>query len=130
MNNKNVIRDLFINLFENKSFKMEDLGNFIAPDYVQYVDGKTFNYKQFVEHINTLRLMIETCRVEFKTLVCEGDIVFSNHTVDIELTDGRKAKTQVIAEFHLREGKLYYCDELTHLIEGASDNRELGSIIS
>lgn len=130
MSNKNVIRDLFINLFENKSFDMTNLNDFICPDYVQYVDGKILNYNHFVEHITTLRAMIENCRVEFKTLVCDGDIVFSNHTVDIELIDGRKAKIQVIAEFRLRNGKLYYCDELTHLIEGASENKDLGSIIS
>lgn len=130
MSNKNVIRDLFINLFENKSFDMANLNDYICSDYVQYVDGKILNYNHFVEHIAALRAMIENCRVEFKTLVCEGEIVFSNHTVDIELVDGRKAKIQVIAEFRLRDGKLFYCDELTHLIEGASESKDLGSIIS
>ena len=36
---------------------------------------------------------------------------------------------KVIAEFRLRDNKVYYCDELTHMLEGDDKDKDLGSTV-
>lgn len=43
------------------------------------------------------------------------------------MKNNSKVKMHVIAEFHIKAGKLFYCDELTALIEGDTQNRNIGS---
>ena len=38
-----------------------------------------------------------------------------------------KIRAKVIAVFEFKDQKLISCDELTHLIEGSNDDRDMGS---
>jgi predicted SnoaL-like aldol condensation-catalyzing enzyme len=127
MENKEIVRNLFKNVFESPEFNEEILRNYVDTAYIQQVDGKTLNYPEFVLHIKLLKEKVNSLNVEFLTLVEEGDIVFSNHIVSLTLNDGKKGKSHGIAEFRIRDGKLYSCDELTFLVEGREKDKDLGS---
>lgn len=103
------------------------LSEYFSPDYIQYVDGKKINYNDFIKHIQLLKNKISKMSISIKSIVAEDNIVFTNHEVFTIMSDGRTGKTKVIAEFRLNKGKIYYCDELTHMIEGDDKDRDLGS---
>jgi len=127
MNNKQFIKTLFEKIFEEREYDGAFIQNSVDKDYIQHVDGKTLGYKEFVQHIQLLKTKISSCNIEFLTLVEDGEIVFSNHIVNLTLKDGAQGRSHVIAEFRIRDGKLYYCDELTFLIEGSEKDKNLGS---
>ena len=123
MQNKKIVRTLFEKTFESDDFNEKALESLVSPDYVQHVDGKTLGYKEFVAHVKWLKAKISKINIDFMALIEEGDTVFSNHIV---MKDGSTGKAHVIAEFRVRDGKIFYCDELTCLLEGNEKNRHLG----
>ncbi|MDR0815336.1 MAG: hypothetical protein LBN37_06255 [Bacteroidales bacterium] len=127
MDNKKFIRELFKNVFESPEFNEDFIRRNVDTAYIQHVDGKTLGYNEFAQHIKLLKTKVSICSVEFLTLVEDGEILFSNHIISITLKDGAQGKSHVIAEFRIKDGKLYYCDELTSLIEGREQDKDLGS---
>ncbi|MDR3346288.1 MAG: nuclear transport factor 2 family protein [Campylobacteraceae bacterium] len=127
MSNKQFIKTFFEKVLETEEYNDDFIRNSVDKDYIQRVDGKSLGYEEFVQHIKLLKTKISTCTIEFLTLVEEGEIVFSNHIVSLTLKNGKQGKSHVIAEFRIRDGKLYYCDELTFLIEGSEKDKNLGS---
>ncbi len=77
--------------------------------------------------MNAQKKVVEEMNVFFKTIVQEGSIVFTNHEVSIKKKDGNQIKIQVIAEFVFEGDKIIRCDELTHLMEGSDEDRDIGS---
>ena len=53
--------------------------------------------------------------------------MFTNHHATALKPDGSEVKMHVIAEFRVRDGKIYYCDELTHMLSGSESDKDLGS---
>ena len=89
--------------------------------------GKDLGFEQFLQHLRTQKAAIKTMLFHFKTVVEEGDVVFSNHIASGETNEGREGEVQVMAEFQIRDGKIVSCDELTHMISGDQRDRDLGS---
>ena len=125
--NKQIIRSVFTNILESPVMDEVLISKYFSTDYIQYVDGKTINFEDFVKHIQVLKAKIRQISISIKSIVAEGDIVFTNHEVTATMQDGRNGKMKVIAEFRLRDNKVYYCDELTHMVEGDDKDKDLGS---
>lgn len=128
MEKKELIRTVFHLLFENESFDRETIANYFSKDYVQSVNGDTFGFNDFVNHICKVRETLSSCNIAFKTLVTEGNIVFSNHLVDAVMRNGKMVRQQVLAEFEISKGKIIRCDELTCFLGGDVAGSKLGSI--
>jgi len=60
----------------------------------------------------------------------QGDSVLTHHRVRVEKRDGARSLIKVLAHFTVRDGKICACDELTQLLEGEYDDRDLGSRVS
>ena len=127
--NKQIIRSVFKEVLENPILDMESISDYFSVEYVQYVDGKTMHYDDFLKHISLLKTKVESMSILINSIVAEEHIVFTNHTVSSILKNGTQLKMKVIAEFRLRDGKIYFCDELTSLIEGDEREKDLGSRI-
>ena len=127
MNNKQLIQQVFKEVMENLSVDPEIIGRFFSQDYIQHVDGKVLNYADFVRHMNALAGATATLTISVHTIVAEGEIVFTNHHVDGYLKNGKRVEGQVIAEFRVRDGKICSCDELTRMVAGGDEARDLGS---
>jgi hypothetical protein len=124
---KDLITGAFNEIFIRPGFNEAMIRRYFSDDYEQYVDGKILYLQQFISHVKLLKETILSLSFDFQTLVQENNIVFSRHIVKAVKQDDTAGETQVIAEFHIREGKITYCNELTRLISGEKGDHDLGS---
>jgi predicted SnoaL-like aldol condensation-catalyzing enzyme len=127
MENKTFIREGFKTIFGSSDFNEDFIRGMVDSSYIQHVDGKTLGFEEFIQHLRVLKERTKSIEIDFKTLIEEERIVFSNHVVTATMKDDTKTVLHVIAEFRVKNGKMYYCDELTLLIDGDSYNSDLGS---
>ncbi len=127
--NKQIIKTALTEILENIEFDELLIEKYFSKEYIQHVDGKTIDYKNFKDHIRTLKAHVKSQSISINSIVEEGDIVFTNHIVTFTMQDGRNGQIKVIAEFRIKDDKIYYCDELTHMIAGDDKDRDLGSRI-
>ncbi|WP_158800454.1 nuclear transport factor 2 family protein [Pedobacter sp. L105] len=128
MNNyKKTIRTMFKDIFENPTFDEAAIDGYFSTEYIQQVDGKIINFEQFKQHVRVLKDSMKSVSAEFKTLVQEDNIVFSNHLISGLNKEDRSVEGQVIAEFTFKDGKIISCDELTRMTKGDEKDRDLGS---
>lgn len=128
MNNyKALVKEAFSKVLMDPVFDKEMIARYFDVSYRQFVDGKELNYEQFVAHMALVKQ--RTTRLEFlyNTVIEEGNIVFTNHVVTATKPDGTVASTHLIAEFHIENGKITYCSELSRLLSGPDEDRDLGS---
>lgn len=124
---KQLIKEIFKNIFETPGFDEAIVRKYFSTDYVQHVDGKTLGFDHFIKHVEVVKDAMLTMAINFKTLVQENDTVFTNHTVTGITKEGRTGDVQVIGEFRIRNGQVIYCDELTHQLSGDPKDRDLSS---
>ncbi len=103
------------------------IAEYFSPDYQQFVDGKTLDYDQFVQHMALLKKLTRRMNIRFLAVVAEGNSVFTHHQVAIEKNNGACSETMVMAHFTLCGGKILRCDELTYQVSGQSEDKDLGS---
>jgi len=105
----------------------ESLSRYFAPDYVQDVDGKRLDFNGFIDHARTLKKSLRGGRVTIENIIVDGMTIADVHVVDAEKTNGDTLRAKVIAFYTVRDGKIVRVDELTHLLQGAAEDRDLGS---
>jgi ketosteroid isomerase-like protein len=127
MDNKALVKHIFTEMFKHEAFDHAFVSEYFHPDYIQDFDGKTLNYCQFIEHMKVKKASLKHVKIEFDQLVAEKDTVCSIHYAHVIKADGSKVKTKVIACFTIKDNKLFSCDELTHLLVGDQEDRDLGS---
>ena len=124
---KNLIRNLFNEVLGAPTVDISVIEKYVDPSYEQKVDGVTLNYDDFIQHMRKQKTVIASVSVEFLAIVEEGDTVFTNHIVTATKKDGSALKSKVIAQFTIRNNRLVGCDELTHLLAGSKEDRDMGS---
>lgn len=127
-NNKSLITESFRNIVENMNVDEKIYEKYFSPDYVQYVDGKEFNYSDLIHHMKAQKGVINSAKVTVKYIVAEQDKVSTIHIVEGVTKDGKAFKVQVNALFIIRDNKIILCDELTHSLLQDKFSKELGSI--
>lgn len=123
------IQEAFSNILEKSTVAENVFEQYFSKDYVQCVDGKKLNYDDFVQHIKTLKSVMKTMNVSFKQMVVEEDWIATLHIVDGVKHSNEAIQVQVNAFMKIREGKIVWCDELTYLIKGEHNDKDLGSCI-
>lgn len=118
---------IFKDMFEKETFDLSLVQKYFHPEYIQHVDGKTINYDQFIQHIQALKAAVKQVKIVFEQLVTEGQTVCSNHYAHVTKADGSQSKTKVIAFLTFKDNQLIRCDELTHLLQGDAEDKDLGS---
>lgn len=124
---KKFIKEVFINLIENRDANEETYAKYFSTEYIQYVDGKILDYDHFVTHMKALSSIIKSAKVTFKHIIAESDKVATIHRVNAIKHDGSHVEVQVNAFFQIKNNKIIFCDELTYLIQGEKSDRDLGS---
>lgn len=99
-----------------------------APDYQQYVDGKQLDFADFVTHMATLKKLTRSMEVTLLAIASQQDEVLTHHRVAIRKRDGNDSEVEVFAHFTLQDGMIIRCEELTRLLQGAAEDRQLGSL--
>lgn len=128
MENKELIRKVFHLLFEDVHLDRNVISQYFSKDYIQSVNGETFGFDDFISHVFKVRKTLASCRISFKTLLSEGNIVFSNHIVKAVMNNGKPVRQQVLAEFKIIDGKIIHCDEVICTLDGDAGVNNLGSI--
>jgi len=105
------------------------IAQYFSPRYVQHVNGYVLDYKDFVKHMQEQKKVLESAKVTIERCVAEGDAICTVHVVDAVKKGGTRLSVKVIAFFKIEDGKIVLCDELTHLISGKEEDRDIGYII-
>lgn len=100
---------------------------FFSPEYQQYVDGKTLSYQQFVNHIQTLKQHGWQMKLQIIASATAQQSVFTRHRVAVTQCGGQVSEFEVMAQFEIRDSRIYRCHELTRQIAGPQHDRDLGS---
>lgn len=123
------IRQVFTDVVENMAANEETYSTYFSEKYIQHVDGKTLGYKEFVDHMKAQKAAMKSVEVSFEHIVAEGDKICTVHSVNGVKKNGEKIGFKIIALFQIKEGKIIFCDELTHLTMGTRADKDLGSRI-
>ncbi|HSX03362.1 MAG TPA: nuclear transport factor 2 family protein [Rhabdochlamydiaceae bacterium] len=114
-------------LFYAFDLKTEDYTKYISEEFVMHLDGKVFNFKQWVHHIVGLKALMKSYKFTFDDFVIQEDKIASSYIVHATKKDGTELDIRVIAIFKIKNGKFIYCDELTHLLRGPESDKNLAS---
>ncbi len=124
---KAFVKKIFLEVFGAGSFDASIIKQYFHPEYVQHVDGKSLNFDSFVQHIKVLKSSIEKVTIDFEHLIEEDDAVCSVHHIDATKINGRQIEAKVIAYMKFKGNQIILCDELTYLIAGDEEDKDLGS---
>ena len=124
-----LLRRLFAALVDPAT-KPERFADLLTPDYIQRVDGRELDYAGFISHIEALQANLSSANITFEHIVTDGLSAATVHIVEAVKTNGHRARFKVIAYYRFRGKRVSLIDELTHLLEGDPQDRDLGSRIS
>ncbi len=125
--NKSLIKRAFQDVFASDAFDEGAIARFFSPQYVQKTDGRTLDFPGFAEHVRELKRTLKNIKITSERLVAEGANVVSIHRAEADKIAGGRIAIRVFALFVIDEGKIVLCDELTHLEQGAAQDRDLAS---
>lgn len=102
-----------------------DYSKYMSNQYIEHIDGQIFNYQQWLHHMLDLKGMMKSYQLSFDEIVAEGDQIATSYVVHATKKDGTKLDIRIIAIFKIQNGKMIYCDELTHLLNGPASEKNL-----
>lgn len=111
----------------NPEHQPELIANLFSRHYHQTVDGHTLDYPQFIQHMALLKQITCSMQLQILAIAAAGENVFTHHWVNIEKRDGSQSQIRVLAHFTVRDGQIQSCVELTQLLAGEHQDRDLGS---
>lgn len=123
---KNVIEKAFKSLTSLNATD-KDIARLHSGDYLQYTDGKTLNYEDFVNHVKALQRDIKSLKIVIHDMIFDGNKVVTRHTAYGVKKDEKEIEVQVIAVIEIKDNKFIVCHELSHLIKGEETDRDIGS---
>ncbi|MEP7456680.1 nuclear transport factor 2 family protein [Phyllobacterium sp. SB3] len=106
---------------------VEQLREFFSTNYRQDIDGVTLDFTGFMAHAEDLKKSISAGSTTFEMMIVEGQTVADVHIVDAIKLNGEKIRIKVIAFYTIENGKITRVNELTHLLSGLTEDRNLGS---
>jgi hypothetical protein len=126
-NYKDLLKEGFQLVVTSQTYDEAVISKYFSKSYIQIVDGKKLDYNGFCEHMKVQKVALKSVAIDFTTIIQEECILFTNHLVHVVTKEDRRATLQVIAEFHIKDNKVQYCSELTHMISGDQRERDLGT---
>jgi predicted SnoaL-like aldol condensation-catalyzing enzyme len=127
MKNKEIVRNMFRDIFEKPHLDIALIAHYFHPSYMQYVDGNILDYTTFIQHMQAIKSSVKDVKIKFEHLIAEDDMVCSVHYASGTKPNGSVVKSKIIALFKLQEGKFVLCEELTQLLQGDAEDRDMGS---
>ncbi len=122
-----IVTDALTEIVGNPAHDAARIALYFDLNYQQKVDGKHLDYKGFIKHMALLKAHTKRMDVTFLSIVAEGDTVFTHHHVKVEKHQCEKSQFEVMARFTLSSDKIVRCEELTQMISGNLEDRDLGS---
>jgi len=123
------IKELFRDVIENKNYDETLINKYFSENYVQIVDNQELDFETFKKHIKKLKDKIQQVDVQFANIVHNDHSIFTKHYVRSILKTKEVVSHKVFAEFQIKDGKVFHCEELTLQIEGNPSESNLGSAV-
>jgi ketosteroid isomerase-like protein len=119
------LQHVFDRLFDPAA-SAEEVGAFFSADYVQDVDGRRLDRGEFMSHVRMLKSTLDSASVTFKQVAADGHTIADIHVVEARKKSGERVRVKVMAFYTLENGKIRSIEELTYLLEGRAEDRDLG----
>ena len=123
---RDFLTGVFHTLFDPTA-RAEDVGAFFAENYQQIADGKTLDRAAFLDHVRVLKGIVEHGSVALVKVVASGSTVATMHITSARKSTGEDVKFLVHAFFEIENGLIQSTNELTHILHGSDEDRDLGS---
>jgi ketosteroid isomerase-like protein len=121
-----LVKDSF-NIFGEGNTE-ELVAKYHDKNYIQYSDGKVLNYQNLLDHVKHLKSILKSpVEIHYDHVIAEGDKVVTVHRAKATKKDGKSVEIKVIALHQIKDGKIILTDELTHVITGNEEDKEMGS---
>lgn len=115
--NKRLVKEAISAVLETEGAQ-QDYSKYVASNLSAHVDGKTFDYQQWVAHMQTVKAATKSMRVSYKAMAAERDIVSVNYVIHLVKPDGSELDLQVLEMFWLHNGKIVYVDMFSRVVNG------------
>jgi predicted SnoaL-like aldol condensation-catalyzing enzyme len=125
--NKSLIRQMFHDVLERDAFDETVIARYFSPSYAQHADGKTLDYTGLVDHVRELKQTVTNLRFTFEHMLAEGNRVLDIHRVEGEKRAGGRFAVRLFSLWVIEDGKIVLCDELSHVVQGEAEDRDLSS---
>ncbi|OBU01982.1 hypothetical protein [Morganella psychrotolerans] len=102
---------------------------YFSRKYVQVVNGQTIQFPEFLAHLNALKMATRSIVIEIKSIAQGEQCVHTQHIAKAEKITGELVAFEVFACFHLADGKIIRCEEVTRQLSGDESDSDLGSRI-
>ncbi|ROS01770.1 SnoaL-like protein [Sinobacterium caligoides] len=120
------LRQTFGTFFNNP----EAMESELSDDFVQVFGGKINSRADFLAHVSVLQQSLTGAKIRFEDVSIDKDGVISEiHTIALNKKDGSEAVLRFLAFYYFKDGKLSKVDELSAVVQGSSEDRDLGSRI-
>ncbi|MFW5393018.1 nuclear transport factor 2 family protein [Yersinia sp. 2544 StPb PI] len=126
---KQFLQQVFTALVDS-SYSTQDVAAFFSTDYQQQADGNQLDYEAFIRHVQVLKSTLASGTITLEKVMSDGDQIASVHLVDVVKKSGQRVLMKVIAFYRIEHGLIQCVEELTHLIHGETQDRDLGSRVA
>lgn len=123
---KQFVKTAVTYVLENPNPDM-DYSKYVSKDFINPIDGNTFNYDQWVTHQKNIKGMIKSMKPTFDFMLAEGNNVFAIYHIKLIKNDDSELEVKDMALFKIKDNKIIYCEELTRLTKGNETDKNIGS---
>lgn len=123
---KQFVKNAVVYALENMDPNM-DYSKYVSKDFINPIDGETFNYDQWVTHQKHIKELVKSMKPTFDLMIAEGDYVATIFHVHLIKKDGSELNVKDMAFFKIKNHKIVYVEELTRLINGSEQDKNIGS---
>lgn len=106
------------------------VSQFITDDYVQYVNDDVLSRTEFLDHALHLKSQLASGHGEVLEFLTDGMTLADRHRVYATKRDGSTVDAEVFLWADIApDGRLSELREVTRLISGSEDDKDLGSAV-
>jgi hypothetical protein len=102
-------------------------GKYVSKDFLNPIDGNTFNYEQWVAYQKRIKSMVKSMKSTFDYRIAEGNDVAAIFRIKLVKNDGTELEVKDMGFFKIKDHKIVYMEELARLAQGNEQDKNIGS---
>jgi anion-transporting ArsA/GET3 family ATPase len=102
-----------------------DYTKYMSDQYVEHIDGKVFDFQQWLHHMTGIKDQMKSYKIEFDDVVYNENKIAASYRLFADQKKGGELEVKIMAIFTIKDKKMIFCDELTHLLKGPVSKQHL-----
>lgn len=94
----------------------QDLMQYLAKDYTENFDGKTYNLDQLIQYLAFRKKIMTSSFLTFDSILAEGDHVAVNYVLHVTSVKGKSESARIIGVFKIKNNKILALNSLSRLM--------------